>query len=141
MARFADVVEELVEVHGLSNLRWLTVQNEPNTDANALTLPQYEALYRALDAELVARGLGDHVQLMGGDLIEGVGAKHHTVWFEYMAEHMSDVLDAYSVHISGTTGTSRGWSSGCATCGGSRRRWRGTLGSPSTSRRWVCVGS
>jgi hypothetical protein len=99
MARFAGVVEELVEVHGLSNLRWLTVQNEPNTDSNALTLPQYEALYRALDAELVARGLGDHVQLMGGDLIEGAGAKHHTVWFEYMAEHMSDVLDAYSVHI------------------------------------------
>ena len=99
MARFAGVVEELVEVHGLSNLRWLTVQNEPNTDSNALTLPQYEALYRALDAELVTRGLGDHVQLMGGDLIEGAGAKHHTVWFEYMAEHMSDVVDAYSVHI------------------------------------------
>ena len=33
MARFAGVVEELVEVHGLSNLRWLTVQNEPNTDS------------------------------------------------------------------------------------------------------------
>jgi len=99
MARFAGVLEELVELHGLANVRWVTIQNEPNTAGIALTLAQYEALYRALDAELVARGLRDHIRLMGGDLIEGAGARHHTIWFEYMAEHMSDVLDAYSVHI------------------------------------------
>jgi hypothetical protein len=99
MARFAGVLEELVEVEGLENVRWVTIQNEPNTAGAALTLEQYEALYRALDAEFAARGLGDHVKLMGGDLIEGAGARHQTVWFEYMAEHMSDVLDAYSVHI------------------------------------------
>ncbi|HET9506948.1 MAG TPA: hypothetical protein VFO81_03315 [Gaiellaceae bacterium] len=99
MARFAGVLEELVEVEALENVRWVTIQNEPNTAGAALTLEQYEALYRALDAELAARGLGDHVRLMGGDLIEGAGERHHTVWFEYMAEHMSDVLDAYSVHI------------------------------------------
>ena len=99
MARFAGVLEELVEIHGLTNVRWVTVQNEPNTAGIALTLAQYEALYRALDAELAARGLRDHIRLMGGDLIEGAGARHHTIWFEYMAERMSDVLDAYSVHI------------------------------------------
>ena len=99
MARFAGVIEDLVEQQGLANVRWVTIQNEPNTAGAALTLAQYEALYRALDAELTARGLRDHVKLMGGDLIEGAGARHHTIWFEYMAEHMSDVLDAYSVHI------------------------------------------
>ena len=99
MARFAGVLEELVEQQGLANVRWVTIQNEPNTAGAALTLEQYEALYRALDAELAARGLRDHIKLMGGDLIEGAGARHHTIWFEYMAEHMNDVLDAYSVHI------------------------------------------
>jgi len=99
MARFAGVIESLVEQEGLSNVRWVTIQNEPNTGGAALTLAQYEALYRALDAELVARGLRDHVRLMGGDLIEGAGDRHQTIWFEYMAEEMSDVLDAYSVHI------------------------------------------
>ena len=99
MARFAGVLEELVEQQGLANVRWVTIQNEPNTAGAALTLAQYEALYRALDAELAARGLRDHIKLMGGDLIEGAGERHHTIWFEYMAEHMSDVLDAYSVHI------------------------------------------
>ena len=99
MARFAGVLEELVEQQGLENVRWVTIQNEPNTAGIALTLAQYEALYRALDAELTARGLRDHVKLMGGDLIEGAGARHHTIWFEYLAERMSDVLDAYSVHI------------------------------------------
>ena len=99
MARFAGVLEELVEQHGLANVRWVTIQNEPNTAGAALTLAQYEALYRALNAELTARGLRDHIKLMGGDLIEGAGERHHTIWFEYMAEHMSDVLDAYSVHI------------------------------------------
>ena len=99
MARFAGVLEELVEQQGLRNVSWVTIQNEPNTAGAALTLAQYEALYRALNAELSARGLRDHIKLMGGDLIEGAGDRHHTIWFEYMAEHMSDVLDAYSVHI------------------------------------------
>ena len=62
------VLEDLVGMQGYTNVRWVTVANEPNTAA-ALTLPEYEALYRALDAELVARGLRDHIKLMGGDLV------------------------------------------------------------------------
>jgi hypothetical protein len=99
MSKFAAVVEELVRVHGDSGVRWLTVQNEPN--GTAVTLAQYEALYRALDAELTARGLRSHVGLMAGDLVEsgGVPGGGQRVWFQYMAEHMSDIVDAYSVHI------------------------------------------
>ena len=68
MATFADVLEDLVEIRGFTNVRWVTVANEPNSAS--LTLAQYEALYRTLDAELVARGLREQIRLMGGDLVE-----------------------------------------------------------------------
>ena len=66
-----------------------------------VTLEQYDALYRALDAQLVARGLRDHIGLMGGDLVETQKrpGSNHRFWFDYIAENMNDVLDAYSVHI------------------------------------------
>ena len=67
MARFAVVLEDLVEVRGYTGVRWITVANEPNS--TSVTMAQYEALYRALDAELVARGLDGQIKLMGGDLI------------------------------------------------------------------------
>jgi hypothetical protein len=99
MARFADVVQELVQVRGLTNVRWVSIANEPNS--TALTLPQYEALYRAFNAELVARGLRGRIGLIGGDLIqltEG-SASGHRAWFDYMVTHMNDVVDAWSEHI------------------------------------------
>ncbi len=102
MGRFAVILEDLVHTRGLTNVRWVTIQNEPND--TAVTLAQYEALYRALHAELVTRGLDDEVGLMGGDLVEfgdasGQPNKNHRDWFTYMAEHMNDIIDAYSVHI------------------------------------------
>lgn len=99
MGRFAAVLDELVRTRGLTNVRWVTVQNEPNTPTATLTLQEYEALHRALHAHLVARGLRDHIRLMGGDLVESSGGRDHRVWFDYMADNMNDILDAYSVHI------------------------------------------
>jgi hypothetical protein len=93
MARFAAVLEDVVEVRGYTNVRWVTVANEPNS--GGVTMAEYEALYRALDAELVARGLDGQIKLMGGDLIRD----NQRIWFQYIAANMSDVLDAYSVHI------------------------------------------
>ena len=99
MARFAGVLEELVRSsRDFANVRWVTIQNEPNTEGAALTLAQYEALYRALDGSWPRAGSRPH-QADGRRSVEGAGERHHTIWFEYMAEHMSDVLDAYSVHI------------------------------------------
>ena len=40
MARFADVLRELVVDDGLTNVRWAEVGNEPNSGAT--TLDQYE---------------------------------------------------------------------------------------------------
>jgi hypothetical protein len=99
MTRFAAVLQDLVRNHGITNLRWVTIQNEPNTVGFAITLDQYNALYRALDTQLVSLGLRSQIGLMGGDLIESGGARDQRVWFQYMAQNMNDVLDAYSVHI------------------------------------------
>jgi hypothetical protein len=99
MTRFADVVEDLIRNRGLTNVRWVTIGNEPN--GGAITLPQYEALYRVFDAQLVARGLRAQVGLMAGDLVQNAeGAPNgHRAWFDYMVAHMNDIVDAWSEHI------------------------------------------
>jgi len=101
MREFAVVLENLVVTKGLTNVRWVTVQNEVNS--TNVTLAQYNELYRQLHDELVERGLRDQIHLMGGDLVENGPATapnpSHKVWWKYMAENMSDILDAYSVHI------------------------------------------
>ena len=101
MAKFADVLEELVRTYGLTNVRWAEVGNEPNS--GAVTLEQYNELYRALDAQLVARGLRQQIQLMGGGLIEnhptGNPERHHYKWMKWIAENMSDVVDGYAEHV------------------------------------------
>jgi hypothetical protein len=101
MAKFADVLEDLVKTHGLQNVRWAEVGNEPNS--GGVTLEQYDALYRALHAELVSRGLRDQIQLMGGGLVEnhptGNPERHHYKWMKWIAENMSDVVDGYAEHV------------------------------------------
>ncbi len=77
MSRFADVLQDLIVNRGLTNVRWVSIGNEPNTVNNAgnpaITPPQYEALYRALDAELRARRLRTQLGLIGGDLVQNTG--------------------------------------------------------------------
>jgi hypothetical protein len=101
MGRFAAILDDLVRARGLTNVRWVTIQNEPNR--TNVTLAQYNALYRALHAQLLARGLREQIGLMGGDLVEMGEADDpnpdHRVWWAYMATNMNDILDAYSVHI------------------------------------------
>jgi hypothetical protein len=98
MAKFADVLEDLVRAHGLSNVRWAEVGNEPN-QGRGVTPDQYNTLYRALNSQLVARGLREQVQLMGGGLVEnGAGGTHRT-WMTYIAANMSDIIDAYAEHV------------------------------------------
>jgi hypothetical protein len=93
MTRFAGVLEDLVEVRGYTSVRWVTIANEPN--GTSVTMGEYEDLYRALHAQLVARGLRAQIGLMGGDLVQS----NQRIWFQYIATNMSDLIDAYSVHI------------------------------------------
>jgi hypothetical protein len=91
--RFTDVLADLIRNRGVDNLRWVTIQNEPNS--TTITPEQNEQMYRLLDRDLVAAGLRDHIRFMGGDLVQN----NQRAWFQYMADHMSDILDAYSIHV------------------------------------------
>jgi hypothetical protein len=95
--KFAAVLIDLVRNRGVTNLRWLTLQNEPNR--TRITMAQYEAQYRALDPYIQA--IRGQVKYMGGDLVRApdVGAPNQQAWFQYMATKMADILDAYSIHV------------------------------------------
>ena len=91
MGRFADVLTALL--NGVDSL-WVNLFNEPN--AGTMTPEQYEQVYRALDGDLRDRGVRDRIHFIGGGL---VSATNQVAWFTYMASHMGDLLDAWSVHV------------------------------------------
>jgi hypothetical protein len=93
MKSFADVLADLVKNHHATKLRWVTVGNEPND--GGIALEEYEALYRRLHARLNEHGLGRQIHLMGGDLVQ----TNQEAWCDHLAHHMSDVLDAWSIHV------------------------------------------
>src|SRR5215212_3847497 len=95
--RFAQVLLDLVQNRGITHLRWLTLQNEPNR--TRITMETYEKQYCDLDP--LIQSIRGQVRYMGGDLVRGpdVGAPNQQAWFQYLAEHMSDLLDAYSIHV------------------------------------------
>jgi hypothetical protein len=99
MARFSGVLVDLVKNHGVTRLRWATVENEPNS--TRVTLDQYEALYRALDRDLVAAGLRQQIRFMGGGLVEARSPLGQTQadWFNFLATKMGDLVDAWSIHV------------------------------------------
>jgi hypothetical protein len=99
MDKFADELQELVVNRGLEGVQWALIQNEPNS--TGVTQAQYEALYRALDSALRTRGLRDRIGLIGGDLLQNTEGTSggHRAWFDYMVEHMNDVIDAWDEHI------------------------------------------
>jgi hypothetical protein len=108
MACFAGVLERLATTSGISNLRWVTIQNEPNGppkrgQAKTVTPERLGEMYELLDELLTRRGLREQIRFMGGDLLEGSpdprSPLNHRRWFEHMSAHLADLLDAYSVHI------------------------------------------
>jgi hypothetical protein len=106
MAKFAAVLQDLVVNHGLTNVRWAEVGNEPNAGSDnavppPIQLDQYNALYRALNAELNARGLRNQIQLMGGGLVENANSptRNHYEWMKWIAANMGDIVDAYAEHV------------------------------------------
>ena len=95
--QFANVLLDLVRNRGITHLKWLTLQNEPNR--TRITMEAYEKQYRDLDP--LIQSIRGQVKYMGGDLVRGpdTGAPNQDVWFQYLATHMSDILDAYSIHV------------------------------------------
>ena len=96
---FADVLASLVLDAGVSNLRWVTLQNEVNR--TSITMETYDRMYRIVASRIAERGLGHHVRLMGGDLVEQRSPLGQTQgdWLRFLAARMSDVVHAYSIHV------------------------------------------
>ena len=99
MAKFAAVLEDLVKAHGLTNVTWAEVGNEPNS--GSVTLDEIKALYQALHDELVARGLHDQVRLMAPGLIElaSNADRNHYDWTSWIAANMAGLVDGYAEHV------------------------------------------
>jgi len=96
MQNFAATVNDLVKNHGITAIKELTVQNEPDSVAYLTSnMVLYEYAYRQLDSYLKADGIRDQIKLVGGDLVLNGQAP----FFLYMAQHMDDVLDGWSEHI------------------------------------------
>jgi hypothetical protein len=93
MKSFANVLADLVQKNGVTKLRWVTVGNEPNS--TSISFDDYTKLYQALRHHLERRGVADQIRLMGGDLVQ-TGQKK---WCHHLAENMSALLDAWSIHI------------------------------------------
>ena len=68
MQDFAQVLVELIKTRGLTQVRYVTIQNEVNS--TAITMNLYEQLYRALDAALRRAGVREQLSLIGGDLVQ-----------------------------------------------------------------------
>ncbi|HEX4931218.1 MAG TPA: hypothetical protein VFV62_10965, partial [Gaiellaceae bacterium] len=100
MATFADVLEDLVVANGLTNVKWAEVGNELNSASN-IPIAEYEVMVRALDAQLVVRGLDDQIGLMGPGLVENAGSalRNHYEWSKALATSMGDVFDAWGEHV------------------------------------------
>jgi len=87
--KLADFINE--EVPKIGGLRWITIQNEPNS--TKMTYAEYERQYRELDRYLI--NVRRQVHYMGGDLVQ----QNQALWLQYMAAHMGDILDAWSIHV------------------------------------------
>ena len=112
MRRFARIIAR-TQREGLTCVKYVTIQNEPNqgkTDlakqgSSVLAMRFYERLYRLLDESLRQLGVRDAVDLVGGDLVlEGNSSQND--WLRYIRTNMDvarprfgSVVDAYSIHV------------------------------------------
>lgn len=90
---FAATLVDLVINRKLTVVKQITFQNE--VDTSWVKPELYEQYYRLLDLELRNAGIRDQIKFVGGDLV----INNQLTWFNYMAAHMGDVLDGWSVHI------------------------------------------
>jgi len=99
MDQFAGVLVDLVRNQGVSNVRWVTVQNEVNS--TRISMDQYARTIRRLDADLRTAGVRDRIRFMGGDLVGTTSplGQSQRDWFDFMATQLSDVVDAYGIHV------------------------------------------
>lgn len=93
--RFAAKLVQLVGPGGISKLKWVTLRNEPNDPNAPMDKQLYKRCYQELDRELKAAGVRSRLGFMGGDLL----LNKQREWFSFLASQMSNLLDAYSIHV------------------------------------------
>lgn len=93
MPAFAGVLNDLIVNHGLTAVKEVTIQNEPNS--TSMTLDNYNACYISLDQALNGLGIRNLIRFVGGDLVQ----TNQQTWFTYMATNMTNLLSGYSSHI------------------------------------------
>jgi alpha-tubulin suppressor-like RCC1 family protein len=91
MGRWAKHLKKLIVEKGFTNIKALTIYNEPN---DGIPMDKYVQVYKALDIALKNEGIRDLVKIVGGDLLTG----NQTAWFKLMGENLNDVVDEYSIH-------------------------------------------
>ena len=93
MSAFAGMIRELREDYGIKTLRYVTIQNEPNSFN--MPMDRYNRLYRLFDEEARSLNIRGDIQIIGGDLL----ADNQSAWFRNLSDHLSEILDGYSVHM------------------------------------------
>src|SRR5207248_10992951 len=95
MARFAGVLVDLVKNGGVTNLRWVTCENEPNR--TRITMDAYDALYRALDPALAEAGVRAPIRFTRVDAVvtTTTPGRTHTQCITFLGTAMADLLAAY----------------------------------------------
>ena len=91
---YAQVVDTLYKDRGFTNIRWVTLCNEPDISwvGQGGTLETYRTAARALVQELKDRHLDDKIKLLGGDV---------TVYHDFLNQCMDDygdLTDQWSMH-------------------------------------------
>ena len=97
--QFVQILHELIDVRKLTAIRYVTIQNEVNGEGDTgrhfkLDPPEYEAINRALDAELRKAGPRDKIKIVGGDLL----MREQEIWIPFLGQHLADICDGWSMH-------------------------------------------
>ncbi|HEX2950922.1 MAG TPA: hypothetical protein VHV83_15370 [Armatimonadota bacterium] len=87
---FADMVKYLRDDRGFSNIKYVTIYNEPNW--GGVSWEDYAAVYRSLDASLKSAGLREQVAVLGPD------EANERKWLPKAVSELNDAMDCYEVH-------------------------------------------
>ncbi|MBI2302012.1 MAG: hypothetical protein HYU66_24170 [Armatimonadetes bacterium] len=93
-----DFVEFLRRDQGLDNVQYLSLMNEPDSDAlRSVTLDEYLRLNHLLDRLLRERGLRRQIRLLGADECQS-GPSELSPWYAGCAARGLPLWDSMSVH-------------------------------------------
>lgn len=88
----SDLLDQLINAKGYSNIKYLAFFNEPNFN---ITMDSYKNILVAVHDKLVTDGRRNLVEIWGPEATMGNTA---VLWTEYMVNNANQVFDRYSFH-------------------------------------------